>query len=378
MITRDPLTQRTTCNLIAELTTCPEESQRIVIDHLDEIGRSGDLLRRLPESALRELLAILPPVRSSFPQLPSERPSDGQVLELAGKLAASPEQSERLSVDFLLSCHRQGSPLSRMPPLWLEKLRSVVLGQTDADRESRLESAKRAIIRKYQIEILGDLRVGLVLPGGRSHFDFLKEAQAAFRDMFTYLPVQDTTIERWSADARFRNRLASPYPIAVGIIWERGREIADDRSSQVNYLRRHGLTLANYEDTAVANAAYYLATGRMLGPARVEGGLLGYCVGGAGVKGGHLTDHPSSETYGFQSTCDHGQPAAVLLRYSHTPAPFTFLERATFAVEWALNWIPQGDDMNEGYRLDASVRELRKDIEKGRIASFWKKADMAK
>lgn len=114
-------------------------------------------------------------------------------------------------------------------------------------------------LKAYQVEVLSNTEVLVVLPEGKSRYDFMCEAQRASLAVDQFRKVaQPEQLEEWSRDALFTKPVLVPTRIGVNCMVEGSGGMT--RAEQDAFFLEKGLTMAKVADLAVAHAAIFLAT----------------------------------------------------------------------------------------------------------------------
>jgi hypothetical protein len=117
----------------------------------------------------------------------------------------------------------------------------------------------KALIDQFIIHTSNGRSVTMTLPSGLSRFDFLVAAQGAVRDLFGADLIDSDLLPEWRMSKRFAEASLLPRTIAVEI--EIDSLQGHRRDEHALLLNARGCALASYEDTAVAFAAFWIATG---------------------------------------------------------------------------------------------------------------------
>jgi len=115
------------------------------------------------------------------------------------------------------------------------------------------------LIDQFSIHTPSRRSVSMVIPAGLSDFDFLVTAQGAVRDLCGAHLIDPDLLQEWRMWNGFAESSALPRTIAVQI--EIDPLNARRRDEHALLLCARGCTLASYEDTALAFAAFWIAKG---------------------------------------------------------------------------------------------------------------------
>lgn len=165
--------------------------------------------------------------------------------------------------------HELTAIVERLEQIERGELPQIVSHPGGRQISARAEQQRRTLLEAFGIQVLGVGQVALHL-GNRPRIELLEEVQRVFNDG----AIDPPTLERWSRDDRFTSRPRSIEPIGVWGSVSNSSHLS--RSNQDS----NGWNDVEYEDLAVAHAAYLLATGSDLfcgKICRARIGSLDYC-----------------------------------------------------------------------------------------------------
>jgi hypothetical protein len=146
-------------------------------------------------------------------------------------------------------------------------------------------------LAKYGVEVINDHTILFVLPKGCSRIDILNEAQGLVRGMGSGHLIEPDQLKDWQQDGRFTKQTAASERICIDGHVKGGD--AKNRATQETFVSDKGLSLASFEDLAVAFALHWVATGEgLFGWLRQNS--YSYRVRGAGGSL-HFTPHGLGE-----------------------------------------------------------------------------------
>lgn len=116
---------------------------------------------------------------------------------------------------------------------------------------------RQQFVIKYEIKLLGDSQVAIILPSGISRIAFLKEAQDLSYDLYgRHSPaVQRELISEWKTNLAFTKKLEESVVLAVDL------RVLNSNDMHARDMVDKGRLDVAVEDLAVAHVAYYILTG---------------------------------------------------------------------------------------------------------------------
>jgi hypothetical protein len=136
------------------------------------------------------------------------------------------------------------------------------------------------------LRVIDDYTVAFSIPKGCSRMDILVGAQRIVGDHRLIAPPQ---LEDWAQQSEFNEQVCNDEKVCIrGRVWEATGKTRDE---QERIFKEKRFEWASVHDTAVAFAAFYIATGQSLfgwagreatwtDPVRVKPGQLEFCKGG--------------------------------------------------------------------------------------------------
>ena len=155
-------------------------------------------------------------------------------------------------------------------------------------------SPRDLFIVQYNIEVINNHAISLVIPRGVSRKEVVHEAQEFVKEHHDMAAIEPISLEHWMIQKEFQQAGSTPLKIAID---GRVKGSLGDAAHQERLFRKKGLELPSLPDFVVAHAAFYAATGYdMIGRDLVrcrDGVLVLYSAGLA--YSGPLSGYTQSE-----------------------------------------------------------------------------------
>ena len=201
----------------------------------------------------------------------------GAAFDLIANVAQAPERAGQIALEFLLEQVENGE-LSQEA---LQELRDAI-PDTTPENDVDLNAQKQAFIDKYGIEVLAESQVALTLPEGATRIEFLQEAQEIAKKLHGQDGIWPGRLERWTKDRAFTDTVDEIRELAVD------GNVKGSTNHTRSEQEKKGWNDVDFQDLAVAHAAYFIATGKDLfagNIVRARGGALFFSSLGLGVDG---------------------------------------------------------------------------------------------
>lgn len=221
------------------------------------------------------------------PQVATQPQSTEAATDLGKAVLGSPDKAVSLAISHVVDQVQSGK--TALTDVQIQSLRKLI-EQHDkpvdsvsalTSKASGIEAQKQAFIEKYGIKVLAESQVALILPEGTSRIELLKEAQKLAKKLHGSDAIWPDRLSNWTEDAAFTAKVGETLKLAVdGNVKGSTNQTRSEQESK-------GWNNVDLKDLAVANAAYFIATGKDLfdgNVVRARGGALRFSGGGLDVS----------------------------------------------------------------------------------------------